>query len=65
MRGNIPETCPRNEGAGIHLENLCRRFSIEELICHWFGSVTDLVNGCYLRTPASNESHGERDARRA
>jgi predicted transcriptional regulator len=28
MRGDIPETCPRNEGAGVHLENLCRRFSL-------------------------------------
>src|ERR1700722_9034142 len=28
MRGDIPETCPRNEGAGGHLENLCRRFSL-------------------------------------
>lgn len=65
MRGNIPETCPCDEGAWVHLENLCRRFSIEELICHWFGSVTDVVNGCYLRLPASNVSREERDARRA
>jgi hypothetical protein len=65
MRGDISKTCPRDEGAGVHLENLCRRFSIEELICHWLGSVTDVVNGCYLRLPASNVSREERDARRA
>ncbi len=62
MCGNISNTCPRDEGAGVHLENLCRRFSIEELIGHRVGSVTDVVNGCYPRLAASNESRAERDA---